>query len=176
MAQALMIAQMGFAIASASYQAKQQAKLSKMEMDAYSANNARAQAEYTRQQEETNRGAAEQKSDRMRAADADLAMIRVASAEGFGMGARFTAEAGYLLGVDLSRIEANREGKVGAIQSQKGASFVAAQGGIQSAKNKSAAANDAFILKSIGSGVQIAGQYESNAKLDELLKNKVPGK
>ncbi len=171
----LMIAQAAFAIAGESAKAHQQADLSKMEMQAASNNDARAQAEFTRQQDETNRVSGEQKSDRQREFAKDLGMIRVASAEGFGMGNRFAQQSGYLLGVDLSRLESNREGQIESIQSRKVASNMEASGIIKTAKNKSESANTSFIFNSIGSAVQIAGQGVTNSKMDTILKNQRSG-
>lgn len=171
----MMIAQMAFAALASSAQAKNQAKLSQMEMDAAAANNAAAQTELTREQNETNRVSGEEKSDRQRAFEKDLGAIRVASAEGFGMGDRFAQQSGYIFGTDLSRIESNRKGQIASLQAKKNAVRADSVNAINAAHNKSEVANTNFVYQTLGSGLQIASEHQYRQTQTEVLKNQRSG-
>lgn len=59
--------------------------------------------------QDVNTAKAEEKTDRIRAAERELAALRVASAEGFSMGDRLLGEIAMFEGEDLSRIENSRK-------------------------------------------------------------------
>lgn len=113
--------------------------------------------ELAQQQADVNAKANEEKSDRIRQAERELASARVASAEGFSMTNRLVGEIGYNEGLDLSRIESSRVNSTEAITSRMKA---ASAGAVNTAKlanaQASAASNSAFI-GAIGSGMSIAG-------------------
>lgn len=122
--------------------------------------------EIERQKGEVNKQADDEKSLRVRQAEADLARARVASAEGFGMINREIGEIGYVEGFDLSRIESNRKGQMAAMRSQQEA---AKQGGVMAynnAKRTSSAARTSAVLGTIGAGVSIgASAYGQQQQL-----------
>lgn len=133
-----------------------------------------ANEELTREQQEVNRIAREEKSDRMRQAEADLARARSAAAEGFGMLHREVAELGYLEGLDLSRIESNRAAKVASLQSQKVAQSMGAANARSSAEATSRNAMTSAFIGTISSGVQIKARESQIAKEIERAKNTKP--
>lgn len=133
--------------------------------------NAQAQVnELARQQYDINEKANEQKSDRIREAERELAAVRVASAEGFAMGDRVTGEIGYNEGLDLSRIEASRANQEEANISRMTA---AAKGSIDQASIANMQAEHAqqsAFIGLIGSGVSIVGA-DYNRTLDRAAKS-----
>lgn len=132
--------------------------------------------EQTRQQREQNRVSDEEKGDRARQADAELATMQVISGERGGLQtntyARQTFELGYVEGADLSRIEANRKARIDAMQASKVAARQGAVNSIIEAKNTKTAAYVGAGLKTLSSAVQIgAGAYQQASYLD-MLRNK----
>lgn len=121
-------------------------------------NQAQAQVnELARQQTEVDDKANEEKSDRMRAAEKELASARVASAEGFSMGTRLAGEIGYNEGLDLSRIEATRVNNTEAIVSKMKAASAGAVNTAALANAQAKAASQSAFMGAIGSGVSIMG-------------------
>lgn len=161
-----------FQVVASTVQAAKQTEAAQAQANAQAQSSALAIAEADRQQAETNRAANEQKSDRMRQAEADIARARVASAEGFGSLTREVAELGYLEGVDLSRIEANRAGQVNALQSRKNAAALGASVAQDNANRTADAAPTSVLLNSIGAGVQIGARQEYYDQAVERAKNK----
>lgn len=99
-------------------------------------------ADLTRQQREVNVASDDQKSDRMRQATADLATARAAAAAGFGNNLRAAASLGYVMGIDLGRIETNRVSNVTSLQSRK----EAAGRGVQYATDQQGRAQERYGL------------------------------
>lgn len=132
-------------------------------------------AELTRQQKEANRVAAEEKSDVIRRADAELGTIRAAAG---GMGAsgtsflRLVNEVGAVEGMDLGRVASNRKGHSEALQAQKRA---ARQGQINTttqAYNRAKSEITSAALGFVTSGLQIASTAYYRSKRSETDKNK----
>lgn len=174
MAAPLMIAQTGFSILSHRQQARYAHQAAQRSIDAAVANAAAADAELSRQQREAHRVAAEGKSDRQRQMDNDLALIRTAGAEGFAMGGRLAGEAAYIAGIDLSRIEANRDGEIAALQSKKEAVSRGAQVDIEDARSRAKAASQSAFLGIIGSGIQIGANAYDRRLREKAAENTIP--
>lgn len=116
--------------------------------------------ELSRQESENNAKAAQEKSDRMRAAEKELAAARVASAEGFSMGDRLMQEIGYNEGLDLSRIETSRQNYSAAIKSRMNAAAFDANQQIKAADQQAKQASNSAFMGMIGSGISIvSGGY-----------------
>lgn len=107
-------------------------------------------AELGRQQERQDAAAKEQKSDRMRKADAELATLRVQAGEQGQNFDRMALNIGYVEGLDLSRIESNRRETIDSLQSQKTAAYMSAS---NAGKSAAASARNS----TIGAGLQFAG-------------------
>jgi len=136
-----------------------------------------AYAEVSRQQVEVSRVAQEQKSDRIRAANAELGAARVAAMERGVSGTTMSAivrNIGYLEGADLSRIEGSR---VANIEAGEAAKVNAKNGMIESvniAANQRSVATTGAWLGAAGSGLSIAGNYfQSQQSLNSLQNNRV---
>lgn len=171
MALAIPIAMMAFSAISNSMQAREANKQAGREMAIAAGNDQRTQVELDRQQGEVNEASRQQKSDRIRMAEEELGFIRVASAEGGALGISATLEAGYLEGLDLSRIEQNRKSDLSGIQAKKVNSAMGAQVSIDDAGSKAKAASRAAVMNTIGSGLQIAGNYQSQKRIEAAAKN-----
>ena len=126
-----------------------------------------AQNELTRQQGEVNDQAREARSDRIRQAEADLARARVSAAEGFGNLHREIAELGYVEGLDLSRIEGNRAGKIAALQADKNTVVRNSTAQRDSAQRQSDSALMLGLMQAGSAGVQI---YSHQKYLDAAEK------
>lgn len=154
--------------ANAMYQAQQEAANRQIEA---------SYKEISRQQEEVNRIAVEQKSDRIRQANAELGTVRVSAGERGVSGGTMMAYAraiGALEGMDISRIEKNRESNIKAGEAAK----VAAQNQYFStltiAANQTSAAKTSAFLGFVGSGLQIgSGLYKQSSVLGTLSNPKV---
>jgi hypothetical protein len=127
-------------------------------------------AESTRQQTEVNKQANQQKGDRARQADEQLGTLRVLAGErgqgGTSTYFRQTLDLGYTEGLDLSRIEANRQAKVDSLQADK-------KNAASQAKSTS---NNAFIcagLSTVGAGLQIGGQMYQQQTIEDAYRNQV---
>lgn len=129
--------------------------------------NQRAQEELSRQQEEAGRQADEAKSDRMRAAEKEMAFLMVAGADA-GSGsmsmAQRVSEIGFVEGQDLSRIEANRRGQVDSLQSQKEASREAVTNTIARGRNESRAATVSGVLGFTSTAISAGALYAAAPK------------
>lgn len=134
-------------------------------------------AEVARQQVEVNRVAAEQKSDRIRAANAELGAARNAAMErgvsGTTMSA-ITRHIAHLEGADLSRIEANREANIQAGEATKTNAKNGLIESVNIAANQRSAATTSAFMGAVGSGLSIAGNYYQNQQsLNSLQNNRV---
>ncbi len=132
-------------------------------------------AEAQRMEVETNILAHEAKSDRVRKAEQELAMVRVAAAEGSGMGARLAGEAGFYEGLDLSRIEGNRKRQIDALEAQKAAIQVEAERGIIHADSIYSAQRTRAFLGTIGSGLKIGADEYSRSTRETGATNRRSG-
>lgn len=158
----LAIAQAGIGVVSAF---GQQSNAKRQEDDAKKAaakQTGEVYVEVARQQSEVNRIAAEQVSDRIRAANADLGAARVAAAERGVSGSTMSAitrTLGYLEGADLSRIEANREANIQAGEAQKRSAKNGFFETVTIAANQRNVATTSAWLGAAGSGLAIAGNH-----------------
>jgi hypothetical protein len=133
--------------------------------------------EITRQQEQVNETAAEQKSDRMRKAAQELGTLRVLAGERGASGSTFTSlaqEIGYFEGLDLSRIDTNRKNNIASGEASKEAARMGAAQTVSIASNQAKVAGIAGGLNIVGSGLQIgSGYYGQQAQLNALKNQKV---
>jgi hypothetical protein len=152
--------------ANASFAAEQQAADANFELN---------QAEAQRQQVEANRIAAEDKSDIVRRADAELSTIR-AQVGDIGAGntslIRALVEVGGVEGLDLSRIEANRLGRVGQLQAAKKSGAQVYANTITKARNIQTSTIYGAKLGFIGSGLQIGASAYDRSIREEIAQNK----
>jgi phage terminase large subunit len=132
--------------------------------------------EVNRQQLEVNRIAAEQTSDRIRAANADLAAVRVAGME---RGVSATTMAGlvrhvaYLEGADLSRIDKNRKANLEAGEAAKASAKNGFLESVAIADNQRNVATTSAILGTVGSGLAIGGNFYAQQQQLNTLQNRV---
>ena len=156
-AAALLAGQLGFAFLSS---IQEQSAIEQQVKD--------AQKELTRQQQEANLIAQEEKSDRARAADRQFASAMVALETAGGAGsqneARFGAEIAGNAGLDLARIEGNRRREVSALQSEKRAVRQKGRGAIRRSQAQ-------FLSSALGAGGQAFSLSEQNkAQEDEARR------
>jgi hypothetical protein len=130
--------------------------------------------EVARQQEEVNRVSQEQVSDRIKKANLELGTVRVLALERGVSGTTMIGLArhiGYLEGVDLSRIEKNREGNIEAGEAAKKNAQNRYFSEISIAANQKRVATTSAILGAVGSGLQIAGGYYQDQMYLKSLEN-----
>lgn len=138
---------------------------------------AQAKATYgeaQRQEQEVNKVAVEQTSDRMLAANAELASVRVAALERGVSGTTLTGFArtiGYLEGTDLARIEKRRAANIAAGEAAKANAKQGAIAQINIAQNQRNASTIGALLGFAGSGLQIAGGYYNQQQQLAALRN-----
>ena len=117
-------------------------------------------AELTRQQDESNRLADEDRSDVVRRADQELGSLRVAMGE---LGASATSQAallseiGAVEGINLGRIEGNRKNSIESLQAGKRAAKVGYNNTVTQAYNQAKASNTNALLNFAATGLQIGG-------------------
>lgn len=130
--------------------------------------------EVGRQQHEVNRIAAEQKSDRIRQANTDLAGARMSGMERGVSNAtmsQFVRNVAYLEGADISRLERNRQSNIAAGEATKAKAKQGVIDGVNIANNQAAAATTSAWLGFAGSGLQIAGNYYNNQQQLSAAQN-----
>lgn len=118
--------------------------------------------EVARQQLEVNRISNEQKSDRIRQANTDLAGARMSAMERGVSGttmAQIVRNVAYLEGADLTRMERNRLSNIAAGEAQKRSAKNGYFETVNIAANQASAATTSAWLGFAGSGLQIAGNY-----------------
>lgn len=123
------------------------------------ANYEMVQEENTRLQVQVNESAAEQKSDRIRQANAELGALRVAADRGLSAATidSFAGEIGGMEGIDLSRVERQRERDVDALQTRKQAGLISYQSDIATIQNEARAAANQARGQAIGAGLGFIG-------------------
>lgn len=170
---------MSFAIAATIAQVGMSLVQASQKQDAYAAqsaqiaqNNAAAQVEYTRQQNAANEAAAQERSDRMREAEKELGLARVAAAEGIGtISMAAFKDAAYTAGLDLSRINTNLKGRVDSIQASKNATARSASDQIESNTRASEAAGVGGLMGAVGAGLQYGARNEYRKTQEKIGKN-----
>ena len=177
------ITAIGLAIAAASTvastvgsmaQARQAQAQAQAQQDAATANNARQQAEASRQQVETAKQGRAEKSDRIMKADAELGSLRAADGESGLTSTAFLGmanEIAFAEGIDVSRIDHNTDEKIAALQSQKEAVAAGYTDQITYANNQASSATSKATYSAIGSGLQIAENQYKDYRTEELAKN-----
>ena len=149
----LIVASLAFTAFQAIQQQNAAVSAAEAEQKAAAENDKLTQAELARQQGEVNKRAADDKSDRIRRAEKELAFLQVAGADA-GSGAMTMAqrvsELGFVEGSDLSRLESNRNADVEGLQAEKQASRQGVTNTTVRARNESKAATTQ-------AGMQIAG-------------------
>jgi hypothetical protein len=140
--------------------AKAQAQAAEMQAQA-------TYAEATRQQTESNRIATEQKSDRIRQADQELGTLRVIVGElgsSSATSTNFFKEAGYIEGLDLSRIESNRQARIDSLQASKEAAHTGAMNTVSMANQQANFRTTNALIGFAGSALRIGadtyGKYQ----------------
>ena len=130
-----------------------------------------------RQQEAIDK-ASQEKSDRAAQADRELAAIRVAMGESGGLGTvtayRTAVEAGASEGLDISRIEANRDREIAALQRSKEAAQMTGQNTASAAARSAQNAAISGVMNIAGSGLQIYSGYRRDQAMIEAQKQRVP--
>jgi hypothetical protein len=150
----------GMGFLQASQEADNQAKMAGIQAKQAAQQTLAQYQEVDRQQREVNRVAEEQRSDRMRKARQELGTMRVLIGErgvSSTTGKALMSEVGYFAGLDLSRIEGNRQANIEAGEASKRA---AQQGGLNSieiAQNQIKVANKGVNMALLGTGLQILG-------------------
>lgn len=158
----LAIAQFGVSAATGIASAINSSNAANSAKDAAARQTAATYREIQRQQIEVNRIAAEQTSDRVRAADAELGAARVAASERGVAGttmAAMTRQIAYLEGADLSRIENNRVSNLAAGEASKASAKNGYLESVAIANNQHSVNLTSAILGTAGSGLRIAGNY-----------------
>ena len=177
-APALAIAQAGIGVVGAITQQNQANQAASDQKDAASKQTQATYGEINRQQTEVNRIAAEQTSDRVRAANAELGSARVAAFERGVSGSTMSAltrNIAYLEGADLSRIESNRASNIASGEASKASAKNGYLETVTIANNQASAATTSAWLGAAGSGLQIAGNYFQNQSYLGSLQNKRAG-
>ena len=161
-----------FALASAGtfVAISQQAKSAKHNAEAAATAAQMRDEELSRQQKQINEAAQEKKSDTVRHAEQMLGALNVANAEN-GLSTstfdRMIAEIGYAEGIDLSRVERNRNDSITALQAQKRAGSFSAGSSIEAEALKMQNAGLGGALSVVGSGLQIGSSaYYRQERLD----------
>lgn len=130
-----------------------------------------------RQQEAIDK-ASQEKSDRAKQADRELAALRVVMGETGGLGTvtaeRMAIEAGANEGIDISRIEANRDREVAALQRSKEAARVGARNTGEAAALQARNTTISAGLNFMSSGVQIAAADRRQKQIIEAQKQRYP--
>ena len=177
------IAAIGLAIAAASAvastvgsmaQARHAQAQAQAQQDAAAANNARQQAELSRQQVETAKQGQADKSDRMRQADAELGSLRAAEGESGLTSTAFLGMANDIAmreGIDVSRLDHNTDEKIAALKASKEAAAAGYTDQITYANNQAASTTSKATFSAIGSGLQIAGNSYSDYRAEQRAKN-----
>jgi hypothetical protein len=137
--------------------------------------------EIDRQQREVNRIAEEQRADRVRKADQELGSLRVLAGERGLSGTTFFSmaqEVGYWSGLDISRINENRDANIAAGEASKKSAQQGALNTIQIAQNQAKVASHGVGLAAIGTGLQIVGagvdaytDYKNHQDEMDLMNN-----
>jgi hypothetical protein len=160
----------GLTVAQGIAGAAQAASAAKIQSAAIAANRDAQMQELTIQQQQAREDAEREKGDRAREADREIAALRVIAGETGGLGANFNQgvqEIGYYEGLDIARIESNRNRQIAAADRAKQNVARGAAYDIASVKQQRNAAITNAILGAAQSGVQIYGGYKtSQAKID----------
>lgn len=130
--------------------------------------------EVSRQQNEVNRIAVEQASDRIRAANAELGTVRTSAGERGVSGTTMTSFAraiGALEGMDLSRIEKNRQSNIAAGEAAKRDAQNNYITAVTIAANQASAATTSTWLGMAGSGLQIGSSYVGYQQRQSYYQN-----
>lgn len=135
------------------------------------------QEELTRQQREAQETAAEERSDVVRRASRELGTIRAMAGDmgaSSGAFARMVAELGGSEGIDLARINRNRDNRVDSLQASKKGSSQEYTNRVTYARNQASAAKTNAVLGFAGSALQIgSGYYQRQQELNILQNRRV---
>lgn len=144
------------------------------EADAAAQEFALQQTELTRQQREAQGIAQEERSDVVRRANQELGTLRAMTGE---MGAspnafaRMVAELGGAEGIDLARINRNRDNRVSALQASKDSSSQQYTNRATAAYNQGKSQITSSVLGFVGSGLQIGAGYQARQQDLEIARN-----
>ena len=139
-------------------------------------NNQLQQQELTRQQQEENVAAREQRNDRIRQANAELGALRVAAGDSGLAGTTFSGLAfdlAYTEGLDLSRINKNRDSRIEALQSDKEQARLNAKATITSAQRKASSAKSAAFIGLAGGAFSTIGDAFNSHQQQKSATNTV---
>jgi len=134
--------------------------------DAATKQNVANQYALTAQQQEIDRVAGDEQSDRMRQAQSELGLARAAAAEGVGNLSASVTEIMFNTQTSINRIAATAAGQKSAIQQQKISSAMGMQSTVTSANQQYQAGKVQQWLGSIGSGVQLYGAMNRPKPVD----------
>ena len=128
------------------------------------------------QQDQIAAEAQQDKTERSRQVDREIASLRVISGETGGLGTvtsqRLIGQAGYFAGLDLARIEGNRKRASDAVQQNKEAARVGALNTITDVTYKSYQTQRDAAFRFVGSGLQIYGDYSNRNAAAEIAGGK----
>lgn len=130
----------------------------------------------TVQQQQAIEQSDQEKSDRAKEADRQLSSLRVISGEAGGLGTvNYTRQAGEIAsfeGIDIARIEANRDRTIQSLQSQKEGGAITARSQLREVSSRSSQSTVGAVFGGLGSGLQIvADQRRRDAYKDYARKN-----
>ncbi len=164
----LMAAQIGMSIMAAAQKAKAAQATSRA---IHEAEQLRV-TELARQQGLVNIQAQEQRSDRVRAADVEFASAMVGLAETGAGGtttSRYASQVGFEEGIDLARIEANREEQIQGLVSEQ----EAADRRARNAASVASSARRAALFELAGAGLSIAASQKGAAQQRATAEERV---
>ena len=134
------------------------------------ANNAQLQqvyAENNRQQEEVNRIATEQSSDRVRQANKELGTLRAVEGEmGLASLTPFVVEASYNEGLDLSRIDGNRQAEIERLQAASRSGQLRTAASNEQLAATASTARTGALFNVVTSGLQLTGDLDDAGFFD----------
>jgi hypothetical protein len=146
--------------------------------EAANRNTQAAYAELNARQQDAVDKASQDKSDRAKQADRELAALRVAMGETGGLGTvtstRLAGEVGAIEGMDISRIEANRDREINALQRSKEAARINGMNAIKSAQTSANNQSISAVMNVASSGLQIATQQSRWEKETSTRQGRIP--
>lgn len=156
-------------------QAGQAKSNAEAEAEAAAQENTLRQQELTRQQEEVQGIAREERSDVVRRANRELGTIRAMAGEmgaSRGAFARMVAELGGAEGIDIARINRNRDNRVDSLQASKVSSTQSYANRVTRANNQASSQITSAALGFVGSGLQIGSGYYQRQQDLNLAQNR----
>lgn len=169
------------AVGSANRQQAQQQQIAQQQYAAADAEYELNNKQIAGQRDDVNEVAAEEKSDRMRRAIYELGALQTGVSEsglGIATGSRIEAEAAYAGGVDLSRIESNRQRRQGNLDTQAEQVRLNREARVQSTYQNlqvvganTQAAKTGAVLGGVGASLQVGDRLYSSYQTQKYREN-----